>query len=193
MRTATIERMVAARPKASPPAKASAQSPRVRLRRKAAPVRQRLRRQTRAVGSSLIRVWPRSTAIGVRAQRRPARRPAQSGPHPEPSPLAPLPSPPPSLTGRGEPPALNNSEGVSPSSPGEGGGRGREKRAGVMRVWEGGGDRAAVAYIATTPSNEASTAPKPPVILQSSCPPTPNRTAGASSSGQPGGKRGRTR
>ena len=45
-------------------------------------------RLTRAVGSSLIRVCPRSTAIGAMAQRQPASRPAARGANPELSPSA---------------------------------------------------------------------------------------------------------
>src|SRR5947199_10652746 len=57
-------------------------------------------------------------------------------PPPGPSPLSPLPpppNPPPRERGTRLKPSC-----CSPSSPGEGGGRGREKRVGVMRVLAGG-------------------------------------------------------
>src|SRR4029077_17397084 len=63
----------------------------------------------------------------------------QGAPSRGPSPLSPLPTPPiPLPRERGT--RLERSC-CSPSSPGEGGGRGREKRAGVMRVLGGGSRR----------------------------------------------------
>ncbi len=85
--------------------------------------------QARREPRSTSRPWPGCRGLPVRNPH-PSRRP-----YPEPSPPAPLPTPPPSLTGRGERTRNDpRSMGLgAPSSPGWEGGRGREKRAGVMR------------------------------------------------------------